>query len=218
MAIVASRNFGVELKGNQTVCLVPFVDMLNHRRKTKTHWYYSHKQRAFIVMATEDVAKGDEIYTSYGDQSNYQFFLSYGFVSPLDHANEYHIEVFLDKDDPLYAQKTEQTGQDHCGFGLRDGLDEDNMKAFISWVRFVLYQGSVADLEEKVLVAFEQQNEFDYIDIEFEKRTWLFIVKIIKEQLDRYGNSYEEDLGMLQRDQEEKFLTENEKNCVLFRS
>ena len=64
------------------VAMAPFADMLNHRRPCSTTWGYDDKREGFVVKATEDLERGQEIFDTYGQKSNADFFMYYGFLIP----------------------------------------------------------------------------------------------------------------------------------------
>ena len=56
------------------------------------------------------------------------------------------------------------------------------------------------------------------INLENETRVWLRIAKLVTDSLSRYGTSLKEDLELLEKDDTEKTLTYNQRNCILYRS
>ena len=60
----------------------PFADMLNHELDAAADWAYSDDRLGFTVKSIRDIAKGTEITESYGDKSNHDFYLDYGFHLP----------------------------------------------------------------------------------------------------------------------------------------
>lgn len=103
--IVSSRIFGITVNGVKTDGFVPLADMLNHKRPRQTSWYYDDKRAGFIIEACDDIARGDQVYDSYGRKCNSRFFLNYGFINMNNDANEVPINVFLDKNDAGYEVK-----------------------------------------------------------------------------------------------------------------
>lgn len=78
--LVGSRIFGYEKHGNQTSGMVPLVDMINHSNESNSLWYFDDKLDSFILIATSDIKKNEEIFDSYGTKSNVDFLLYYGFT------------------------------------------------------------------------------------------------------------------------------------------
>lgn len=58
--------------------LYPLVDLLNHKNDTKVKWTFANDKVSFVSQET--LKEGDEVYNNYGDKSNEDLLLSYGFV------------------------------------------------------------------------------------------------------------------------------------------
>jgi histone-lysine N-methyltransferase SETD3 len=57
-----------------------------------------------VIEACEDIARGDQIYDSYGKKCNTRFLLNYGFINLNNDGNEFPFKIALDEiNDPLYA-------------------------------------------------------------------------------------------------------------------
>ena len=119
--LVSSRICGVEIEGNRTEIFVPYGDMFNHNRPSQTTWSYSNELKGFVVEATKEIKKGDQIYFSYGRKCNSRFLLNYGFCLENNTENEISFNVTMREDDPLLEQKKKllgKTGKVPC-FTLR---------------------------------------------------------------------------------------------------
>lgn len=58
---VSSRIFGVKINGRKTDVFAPLADMLNHKRPRLTQWFYSDDLKSFVIQATGDIHKGEEV-------------------------------------------------------------------------------------------------------------------------------------------------------------
>ncbi|KAK9805479.1 hypothetical protein WJX72_000563 [[Myrmecia] bisecta] len=127
MSVVHSRTFGsaAEEGGVGVRMLLPLVDMLNHggdetafllqdpsRPADNVEWELVSPQKSpseeweMVVSAKRDIQEGEEVLLSYGERSNDDFFLHYGFVparnahddvilfASLEEALDWHTEVF----------------------------------------------------------------------------------------------------------------------------
>ena len=111
--IVSSRNFGGQVEeGVKTSGLVPYADMLNHLRPRETVWTYNLDKEAFTITSCAAISAGSAVYDSYGKKCQHRFLLNYGFsVEDIVEAeqgrnpNQIHIEVSLDREDPLWGAK-----------------------------------------------------------------------------------------------------------------
>lgn len=84
-AVVASRNFALVLDGSRTDALVPFADMLNHRRPRQTSWGFNASlgddgRGAFVIRSLQPLHRGEGVHDSYGVKCNSRWLLSYGFT------------------------------------------------------------------------------------------------------------------------------------------
>lgn len=78
--LVGSRIFGYDKNEVEESGMVPYIDMINHSFNSNTTWYFDDEQDCFILRATEDIPKGMEIVDDYGDKSNINLLLFYGFT------------------------------------------------------------------------------------------------------------------------------------------
>ena len=109
--IVTSRNFSITVDGVKTDALVPFADMLNHKRPRETKWEFNDETKQFTITTLCEIPAGHEVLDSYGKKCNSRFFLSYGFA--IEHNcdedgkchNECSITVELDPEDALYPTR-----------------------------------------------------------------------------------------------------------------
>ena len=83
--------------------MVPYADMVNttmDKNKGPFYFDYDDNRGGFVVVATNDVARGDEVLISYGEKDNYELLWQYGFIEignfiPII----YRCEVRLDEND-----------------------------------------------------------------------------------------------------------------------
>jgi protein-histidine N-methyltransferase len=104
---VITRVFGLTIGGVATEALVPLADMMNHRRPPDVDWSYDDAAGAFLMRASRDIAKGEEICDSYGRKPNGRFFVHYGFALPSCADDEADVRLSLSRDDPRASVKAE---------------------------------------------------------------------------------------------------------------
>ena len=88
--------------------LVPLADMFNHRPEAQVEAYFDPERCGYVVKALVDIPEGAEICTNYGMEksfSNYDLFMSYGFLYQPDETNEIQLALMLDENDPEYREK-----------------------------------------------------------------------------------------------------------------
>ena len=103
--IISSRIFVISINNVKKDVLVPFADLLNHKRPRQTQWYYDDAINNFVIQVTEDIMKGSEIYNSYGKKSNGRFLLNYGFAIENNDSAEYALSIIFNDCYPLYEIK-----------------------------------------------------------------------------------------------------------------
>eukprot|EP01083_Nonionella_stella_P248864 861155_1 len=87
--VTITRIFGMTINDHKTSGLVPFADLLDHKKKKNVRWTYDNNQSAFIVQANDKIQIGDELFVTYGTKCNSRFFVNYGFISASkNEANE----------------------------------------------------------------------------------------------------------------------------------
>lgn len=87
-SITTSRGFPYILTSSEKtkeklrkVILVPVLDLLNHKNNTKVTWKNASDEDSNIAFQiNENVNKYDELFNNYGDKSNLELMLNYGFI------------------------------------------------------------------------------------------------------------------------------------------
>jgi len=77
--VCVSRTWTVATEESRDLVLAPLADMLNHKPGADL-LHYSEDGTHVVVTATEDYAKGEQLFASYGNKSNYDLLALYGFV------------------------------------------------------------------------------------------------------------------------------------------
>ena len=98
ITIVISRVFKMVYKGKPTLGMVPYADMLNHgSSSSQAVGHYSEEKKGFVLEASVDIARGEEIFDHYGSQCNAECFVNYGFLDPENStdANDFKLEIKL---------------------------------------------------------------------------------------------------------------------------
>ena len=118
-------------------------------------------------------------------------------------------------------------------FRVQVNFEEQIMSKFISFLRFVEFDENIAllyqikgqwtqrrrphadDSDENDASSEFQADELPTISKRNERKVWLRIKEMAQEGLSRYPTTYEEDMAILGK---KDTLSQNELNCVLFRS
>ena len=75
--------------------LYPIVDLLNHNNDTKVKWYSENGQMCFVTQET--LKSGNELFNNYGNKSNEDLLLSYGFVQDNNQYEDSRLTLRLDE-------------------------------------------------------------------------------------------------------------------------
>ena len=212
---------------------VPFADMFNTDTPKNTYWHYDSARKGFVVEAHRDIQPGEQLFDTYGIKCNYRYFLYYGFVKSGNHEhNEYHIKIKLQKSDPEFYKKVQFFSFDSCQkFKLQGNLKTPEMLHFLSWMRFIVFEGDI-QLLKKAVLSFEQKNRDNTskwvqeifekkqlfvpaFDIHNEMKVWERIKDIMVQKMCLYETSIEEDQKILESDSNN--LSFNQRNCISLR-
>lgn len=142
---VSSRIFGIKINGRKTDSLCPLADMLNHKRPRHTQWYFSDEFNSFVIQSLEDIEVGSEIFDSYGKKCNSRFLLNYGFIVENNDSNEFPYVVKMDKDIKNFEFKSQilNIKSELKLFRLQANLEEQGFYDYISYLRFLFYEGRI---------------------------------------------------------------------------
>ena len=114
--ILATRAFRIYMNGaleeseektmsaNSQIALVPIADLLNHKKRPQTEWTFNVDLNAFTLTATTDIPSNTPVYDSYGDKSNFEFLLNFGFTTDDGRKN---LHFTITKDDLHLADQPE---------------------------------------------------------------------------------------------------------------
>ncbi|CAH2054592.1 unnamed protein product [Thlaspi arvense] len=87
--------------------LVPWADMLNHNCEVETYLDYDKSSKGVVFTADRPYQPGEQVFISYGNKSNGELLLSYGFV-PREGTNpsdSVELAMSLRKNDECYKEK-----------------------------------------------------------------------------------------------------------------
>jgi histone-lysine N-methyltransferase SETD3 len=231
--VVITRIFGLVIEGNKTDGLVPYADMLNHKRPRETKWTFDDARYGFLITSLKTIPRGDQIYDSYGRKCNSRFFVNYGFAldenedneggddagkkgkGPSD--NEAVLRVELPDDDAQYSMKLRFLGgrpfQARREFQIPANYKEKKCKEFYSFMRFIHAQDS-----ELMLLSSSDGLKLDDIDpisIRNEIAALTHIKRLASETLAGYPETLEHDRKLLASGTLVMFS--NKRNCVVQR-
>lgn len=216
--VVITRIFGLLIDKVKTDGLVPYADMLNHKRPRETKWTFDDGRYGFIITTLKTIQRGEQIFDSYGRKCNSRFFVNYGFALDENEDNEAVIRVTLPNTDSHYGMKIRFLGgRERHGrreFQIPGTYREKKCKDFFSFMRFIHAQ----DSELMLLSSSDgfKLDEIEPISIRNELSALAHIKKVATVSLARFDNSYENDQKLLASGDLAMFS--NHRNCVVQRT
>ena len=220
--IVSSRVFGIEINDKKTDVLVPFADLLNHKRPRQTHWYFNNILQGFVIQALQDIKEGNEIFDSYGIKPNFRFLLNYGFVIEDNDTMEFVFTITFNSNYPLYIDKINCfRSHNDCikSFNLHNIIEKSDLMKLLSFLRFSLYTGNIRILKNAMIVndsSNEDEQTFSYYEIdvlsqELEITVLKHFHSLLEQTLSNYPTTYDQDKNFLNK----KDLSFNQRNCII---
>ena len=220
--LISSRIFGISINRKKTDVLVPFADLLNHKRPKQTQWYYDDNLESFVIQAIEDIKEGNEIFDSYGKKTNARFLLNYGFCLDDNDTSEYLLTINFNEKYPLFDIKKkifkneyEYNYKINRNFCLNNNFYESQIVELLGFLRFILYDG---DMNKLFNIINSNENEMEInifyipaISKELEIKVLKHLHSLCKKALGKYPTTFEQDLNS-NKNSNNSF---NLRNCLL---
>lgn len=109
MSMLFSR--GIDLKKEQTLALVPYADLLNHSPYSTSYFMENDipfsSEKEVVLYADRNYACNDQVLISYGQKSNAELLLLYGFVIDRNLFDQVELTVSISAEDPRFEEKAE---------------------------------------------------------------------------------------------------------------
>lgn len=181
----------------EELALVPYADLMNHNPYSNTY-IDAQKSGLPFLSRTEEVAlyadrsykKFEQCFINYGEKSNADLLLLYGFALERNPFNAVDIAVGLSKDDPLFNQK--KAYLDRAGRGatsVRFPLQQDRYPSeLVDFLRLLLVEP-----EDLGLQTIERTDFNEPISPSLERRVLTTMISICESYLDQYPTKVEED-------------------------
>ena len=230
--IISSRVFGLTIHNVKTDALVPFADLLNHRRPRQTQWFYDDIKDAFIVQAIEDIDKGMEIFDSYGKKSNARFLLNYGFSIENNETSEYNLTInstdtfgWENYNWPMIELKKNifKNEEFSKSFNLTINFQESQILELINFLRFLTFDGDINYLKKAIISAKNTLSPDMSINYYFfypvNKTNEINVLKYLKnlceKALQKYPTTLYQDQTIYNENKNNKDFNFNYRNCLL---
>ena len=220
--LISSMIFGISINRKKTDVLVPFADLLNHKRPKQTQWYYDDNLESFVIQAIEDIKEGNEIFDSYGKKTNARFLLNYGFCLDDNDTSEYLLTINFNEKYPLFDIKKkifkneyEYNYKINRNFCLNNNFYESQIVELLGFLRFILYDG---DMNKLFNIINSNENEMEInifyipaISKELEIKVLKHLHSLCKKALGKYPTTFEQD----QNSNKNSNNSFNLRNCLL---
>ena len=191
--LVCSRLFGFERQGKLDQALVPYADMLNHRKDPQTKWFFCKKRNGFVIKALEDIPRGDEICDTYGNKSNAAFFINYGFLIPENQEDLIDMAVELDPNDEGYEIKMHLYKSHTKNCLMMQTLENKQVLNNLSFMRFVLFRDEDMEDSNFDMSKMTGGSNIAPISIANELKVWNMVRDKCLSNLNKYKTTAEED-------------------------
>lgn len=224
------------LKDGEALSMVPYADLINHSPFSQAFidareggdWLFSSGEEEVILYADRGYRRMEQIYISYGQKSNAELLLLYGFAVERNPYNSVDVTVAIS---PLTKSFVTELGDDSI---IVDPLAEEKL-AFLesvgreSLVDFPCYADRypVELLEYLRLMQMTPEDtrgkplkEFDYarsISMANEAAVLTSVVNAVTRQLDKYPNTEEDDAALIKDKGLFRMLSYNQRMAIRHR-
>ena len=225
--LISSRIFGISINSKKTDVLVPFADLLNHKRPKQTQWFYDDNLESFVIQAIDDIKEGNEIFDSYGKKTNARFLLNYGFCLEENDTSEYLLNIDFNNNYPLFDIKKqifrnefENNNNINRNFCLNNNIYESQIIELLSFLRFILFDGDINDLY-KIINSNSKENNIEInifyipaINKDLEIKVLKHLHLLCRKSLAKYPTTFEQDQNIY-NNKNKNNISFNKRNCLL---
>jgi histone-lysine N-methyltransferase SETD3 len=209
---VATRIFAFEIDGRQTQGMVPFADLLNHRKPAQVDYAFNNDARCFQMRSLTALRAGEAVHDSYGRKCNSRYFVNYGFAMLENQANEAVISIptpgIHHPYQALLARVAEAADSSTCNF--RVSTDIESARRLLSFLRILSADGSLSGTPRPVVAhdvcisPINRRNETSALDA---------LADACVRTLRTFNTSVAEDEALLQT----SHLSTNHRHAVMMR-
>ena len=225
--LISSRIFGISINSKKTDVLVPFADLLNHKRPKQTQWFYDDNLESFVIQAIDDIKEGNEIFDSYGKKTNARFLLNYGFCLEENDTSEYLLNIDFNNSYPLFDIKKqifrnefENNNNINRNFCLNNNIYESQIIELLSFLRFILFDGDINDLYN-IINSNSNENNIEInifyipaINKDLEIKVLKHLHLLCRKSLAKYPTTFEQDQNIY-NNKNKNNISFNKRNCLL---
>lgn len=224
------------LKDGEALAMVPYADLINHSPFSQAYidareggdWLFSNGEEEVILYADRGYRRMEQIYISYGQKSNAELLLLYGFAVERNPYNSVDVTVAIA---PLTESFVEELNDENVAVDpladekiefLQD-VGRDSLVDFpcyadrypVELLEFLrLMQMTPEDTRGKPL------KDFDYartISAANEAAVLTSVIEAVQRQLEKYPNSEEDDAALIKDKGMFRILSYNQRMAIRHR-
>ena len=212
-----------KLSGEE-LALVPYADLLNHSPYSSTYidsqtaWGISsflNKRQEVAVYSDRSYKKFEQVFISYGEKSNSDLLLLYGFALERNPFNAVDITVGLSKEDPLYAAKRAYLAKSgRNALSVRFPLQQSRYPSeLVDFLRLLLVEAKDIGTQPIERIDFNEP-----ISPSLERRVLMTIINICESYLERYPTTLSDDENFIMNRSVVSTLTRQQRMSVKLRA
>tara|TARA_B110001452_G_C15229526_1_gene425980 strand:+ start:94 stop:1488 length:1395 start_codon:yes stop_codon:yes gene_type:complete len=212
MSMLFSR--AINLREADCLALVPYADLLNHSPYSQSYFTTNKitftKEKEVVLYADRTYSRDDQVLISYGQKSNAELLLLYGFVVDRNLFDEVELSVGLSPEDERYEEKNDFLAQQGLGPRIAFPLLIDRYSSeLMQYLRLCCVTSKDGPLDEMAYnERVSQANERAALGV---------VLDGCYDALDAYPQTEEEDAALMENGRLFVSLSRNQRMAVKLR-
>ena len=225
---------------------------MNHSLTPNCSIQFDPQHAIIKVIAMQDIEDKEPLTLNYGNHTNLDMLLNWGFCERNNPKTAVELHTALDEQDPLYEEKKKLVDDEGKHGFIIGGTFDVSYNTALSRMRFYAAkdmswveewrnkffnehdQNALRDptaivpgLEDPLThsgwirsIPKPKYNALNILtpqNLENEVEAWRLMHKFSEATAAKYPQTLEEDIALLKKDEEEKHLTYNQRNCLILR-
>lgn len=208
----------------EELALVPYADLLNHSPYSSTYidsqtvggiTSFLNKKQEVAVYSDRSYKKFEQVFISYGEKSNSDLLLLYGFALERNPFNSVDITVGLSKEDPLYVAKRAylaKSGRD--AISVRFPLQQSRYPSeLVDFLRLLLVEPEDIGTQPVERIDFNEP-----ISPSLERKVLRTIINVCESYLQQYPTTLSDDENFMMDRSVFSTLTRQQRMAVKLRA
>merc|ERR1711871_1388999 len=208
----------------EELALVPYADLMNHNPYSNTYidsqtsggiTSFINKKEEVAIYSDRSYKKFEQVFISYGEKSNSDLLLLYGFALERNPYNAVDITVGLSKEDPLYTGKRAylaKSGRDATS--VRFPLQQSRYPSeLVDFLRLLLVEPDDIGIQPLERIDFNEP-----ISPSLERRVLRTIIGVCESYLERYPTTLSDDENFIMNRSVVSTLTRQQRMSVKLRA